>query len=499
MSFLNFRRDGSHKRKRPRTSVRLQLEALESRTVPYAVSGGAWPSPQLVTISFVPDGTDEGGPTSNLFATFNARFGSATTWENVILKAAQTWASYTNLNFAVVSDNGTPSGGGNYQQGDPGMGDIRISGYNFGQSTALAGAYQPPPVNNFSLAGDIDFNTAQPFNINGEDYDLYTVALHEFGHALGLMHSTDINAVMYPYYGGLVTDLGVDDAAGIQSIYSGGNGRSPDAYDAAASNDTMATASDITSKINATSLTAVLTGLDVTTTADVDYYKFTAPANASTSMAVTVQSSGLSLLAPSLNIYNASGTLLGSATGSGEFGAKLTKSVSITPGQTYYVRVAGANTTVFGTGAYALTLNLGTGPNPTVPLPNTMLLNGNPIQAGGGTPDSVGGHGHRHGHHGNLPLPDFYEIQPGAGGKDHLQAVPGGQTGPAAQASGAPVLAPSGQHLSADSGAGRHAGEARAALSHDQAADLGLAHAPETARATAALDAVFSDPNRIDW
>src|SRR5205823_11531627 len=127
-------------------------------------------------------------------------------------------------------------------------------------------------------------------------------------------------------------------------------------------------------RINTASLTAVVTGLDLTTTSDIDYYKFTAPSNSSTSMTVKVQSSGLSLLAPSLKIYNSSNTLLGSVTGSGNFGSTLTTTVSITPGQTYYVRVAGANTTVFGTGAYALTLTLGTGVNPTVPLPSTQLL-----------------------------------------------------------------------------------------------------------------------------
>jgi hypothetical protein len=84
-----------------------------------------------------------------------------------------------------VSDNGTGAGGGSYQQGDPGMGDIRVGGYEFG-SGQLGGTYYPPPVNNFSIAGDIDFNTALAWNDNGQSYDLFTVAAHEMGHALGL-------------------------------------------------------------------------------------------------------------------------------------------------------------------------------------------------------------------------------------------------------------------------------------------------------------------------
>src|SRR5262249_3299131 len=86
--------------------VRLEVETLETRIVPYSVSGYSWPHPELVTLSFVPDGTvvgttSSGQPiTSNLFATFNAQFGSAAVWQNEILKAAQVWAAQTNVNFA---------------------------------------------------------------------------------------------------------------------------------------------------------------------------------------------------------------------------------------------------------------------------------------------------------------------------------------------------------------------------------------------------------------
>src|SRR3954465_15071167 len=82
---------------KPPCFSRPRLEYLESRLAPYSASGNAWPTPQLVTISFVPDGTPvstSGSTTlaSNLFAKFNARFGSASAWQNLILKAAQTWA-----------------------------------------------------------------------------------------------------------------------------------------------------------------------------------------------------------------------------------------------------------------------------------------------------------------------------------------------------------------------------------------------------------------------
>src|SRR4051794_13157203 len=110
----------------------LALEQLESRLAPTA-SGNAWPAPQLITLSFVPDGTfvSTSGSSyvpSNLFANFNSRYGSTPAWENVILKAAQSWAQQTNLNFSVVGDDGVSLGSGPDQQGDPNMGDIRIGG-----------------------------------------------------------------------------------------------------------------------------------------------------------------------------------------------------------------------------------------------------------------------------------------------------------------------------------------------------------------------------------
>jgi len=233
-----------------------QFEQLESRIVPYSVSGNAWPHPELVTISFVPDGTIIGsGNTgylySNLFATFNSRFGATAAWQNLILRAAQTWAAQTNVNFALVNDNGTGSGWGYDQQGDPGMGDIRIGGYNFGNSN-LAMAYQPPPVNNYSIAGDIKFNTAQPFVNGGNNgYDLFTVTAHEIGHGLGLNHASLYTAEMFGIYNGTKQLLTNDDIYGVRAVYSDGAARTPDSW---GPNSSFATAANISSAIDPTTL-----------------------------------------------------------------------------------------------------------------------------------------------------------------------------------------------------------------------------------------------------
>lgn len=67
------------------------------------------------------------------------------------------------------------------------------------------------------------------WNFNGFYYcikfvlgtNLFTVAAHEFGHSLGLSHSSVPGALMYPWYQGLSANFQLpdDDRYGIQQIY----------------------------------------------------------------------------------------------------------------------------------------------------------------------------------------------------------------------------------------------------------------------------------------
>jgi hypothetical protein len=100
--------------------------------------------------------------------------------------------------------------------------DIRIKwakgdhgdGYLFdGAGRVLAHAFCPPPYGGTN-AGSLHFDEDEGWTV---EYAM-RVAIHEFGHALGLGHSDERDSIMFPYLGPR-TALHQDDINGIQSLY----------------------------------------------------------------------------------------------------------------------------------------------------------------------------------------------------------------------------------------------------------------------------------------
>ena len=274
------------------------------------------------------------------------------------------WEAVAGINLVQVADDGSPIGTAGNQQGDPRFGDIRIGG--MAQSGGqLAFAFAPPPFNGGTDAGDIFFNTSHWWQTNGTTYDLETVAIHELGHALGMGHSAIATADMYANYGGAKQALTSDDTTGIQSIYGA---RPPDT----AGNNSYTRATDITPYINGAGQVS-LANLGITTSNDVDWYKVTVPTQTVGTMTVTMQSSNLSSLIPSVTVYNASLQVAGGSTGT-NYGDTASVTVSgIQPGQVWYIKALAGTTGPGYVGANGLLVNFGSSPQSAIAPPYTAV------------------------------------------------------------------------------------------------------------------------------
>jgi Matrixin len=356
---------------RRRALGRFGCELLETRQLltgsglgtDYTLMGGQWDNSKTITFSIAPDGVNWDQGTNDVNAKLDAEFGG-TSWENLIVKAFQTWAAVTNLNFQMVADGPYDFNAPGVNQGDPNFGDIRIGGYDFGANSTIARTYGPPP-NGQTGAGDVELNT--DFNFGpGSGYDFETVVLHEIGHALGLGESPQPSSVMYTYYSGSRETLSPYDVEGIQSLYGV---RAADSLQSKGLATSPSTAFDLSSQLNSAFQTQ-LTGLSLQTIGDVEYFSVEAPALNGSTLQVSAQAAGYSLLSPKVSVIDPStGATLAVNSNPNQDGDSASVSIpGVLPGHRYLIAVTGATNDNFAVGSYALNLGF-TGGTPVNPTP----------------------------------------------------------------------------------------------------------------------------------
>ena len=169
------------------------------------------------SIPLIGDGWDGPGlGSATLFYAFADSTGQLPASEvaNIVVSSFAQWSQYVQVNFSAARNpEGLRTIGllfATGSHGDP---------YPFGPAGGiLAHTFYPYPVNPEPIAGDMHFNNANTWN-TPSGIDLFSVALHETGHALGLGHSDLTSAVMYPYYH-KVAALTNEDGAAAQHLYA---------------------------------------------------------------------------------------------------------------------------------------------------------------------------------------------------------------------------------------------------------------------------------------
>jgi len=140
---------------------------------------------------------------------------------NVIDRAFALWDAQIPNTITRATDPSTADIVISWEVGDHGDGDPFD-----GPGDVLAHASFPNPYDKSQVFLHFD-DDEQWVDSNSQDVDLETVATHEIGHTLGLAHSDDPQALMFPSYSGPHRSLSQDDIAGIQEIYGASSAQDP--------------------------------------------------------------------------------------------------------------------------------------------------------------------------------------------------------------------------------------------------------------------------------
>ncbi len=354
-----------------RLAFKASMDHLEDRRVLSASAlGNAWPDPTHLSLSFAPDGTGDAGQSSALFQTMNTA-GTTSAWQGAIVRAYQTWAAGANLSIGVKADGGQPLGTAGATEGDSRFGDIRIGAIS--QAPGVLAVTQPFSYTGGTWAGDVNFNTADVISLDGRagSVDLYTLALHEAGHSLGLADNADTTSAMYDGYSGPRTGLAASDISAIQSIY----GARPAGTTGNVSPSNPSWISPARPDRSDYNASGVLVSDSIAPGSSQHNYAF--EPKSSGTYSIDVKTAGFSSLLARVTAYSGEASqFLASATATDPTGGDLVLTLpNLQAGNSYKFTIQGATSDVFGVGNYSVRV-LPAGLSPTTVATGDVTVNG---------------------------------------------------------------------------------------------------------------------------
>jgi hypothetical protein len=326
---------------------RLNCEPLEKRLTMNGDSAN-WLNAQSLTLSFAPDGTSVSGESSALEKTMTDA--SLTQWRETIVRAFQTWAQKASINIGIVEDGGEPLGIRGVSHDDQRFGDIRIAGVPLSPDT-LGEAIHESRTMVGTWAGDVVFNTRVSWT---SEADLFSVALHEAGHVLGLEHSAEPLSPMFKHGISQTAGPTAGDVAALQSVYGA---RRADIYEGAQGNETISRATRIPhseASDGFNGATPLVVYGDIGNSTDKDVFELPVLLGCQGPLTFELVTKGISLLSGRMTLLDRHGNVLRQVSTAASLGDKVALHLSSATEGKYYIQIDAATTDAFSSGAYAV-------------------------------------------------------------------------------------------------------------------------------------------------
>ncbi|MCD0458035.1 matrixin family metalloprotease [Roseiconus lacunae] len=300
--------------RRSPVKTKVDLETLEQRRL-LTTFGEAWPNERELTISFPADGVAIGKEENELSSMLD-QIASRQEWQELLLRAYQTWSIHSGFNVGLRNDYDLRFGTPGLTVGDPRFGEFRIGAF---PQTGLVASSVPFQATAGTHAGDLLLNSNEQFTFHDWDQDLgpapetiapnerdlFSLFLHEAGNTLGIEDNYLPSSVMFAQYTvpkGVLTEEDIDS---IQSLY----GERDDPYESVDNGQVLsATVVETPNGFDPATSVLRLRG-SLSAPADVDVYKVT-PLIGCDTITLRVRTEGVSLLQSNLELVDAAGHVL---------------------------------------------------------------------------------------------------------------------------------------------------------------------------------------------